>query len=254
MLLNLKELTSIEGVNYRTDCPFCGGKDTFSMIREGGKVRYNCFRASCNPKKSRGTKSFTRTIEEIKNSINKNSDSQIKEFIIPDYFEFGILNERCERTLRKYNSYEVAMKEPNKIGYDPREDRLIFFLNIDGRITGAVGKSLSYSPIKSKIYNNSRGVFSCGEGDTIILVEDCLSACSASRSSGSVGTSLNGTNLTKDHLPFLKKYDMVTIALDKDATRKSLKLAQQLNFIGIKTKIAYLENDLKDCKILPNFL
>lgn len=252
MLPNLKELTPIEGVNYRIDCPYCGGKNTFSMIREGGNVRHHCFRASCT--NSRGTRRYSRTLEEISNSVRKrkeNSENE-KTFVIPNYFQFGIVNDKMVKVLKDRNSLD-AIRNGVEVGYDPREERLLFFLKSSGQITGAVGRSLSFHiKPKSKIYPNSEGVFSAGEGSHAVLVEDCFSACSVSRTSGIVGVSLNGTNLAKEHLTFLKNYDMVTVALDKDATRKAIKLSKQLNFMGIKSKILYLQEDLKDCKILPD--
>lgn len=248
VLTNFRELTPVEEVEYRYDCPFCGGANTFSITRVSGKIFYNCFRNSCSPKKSRGLKTYTRTIEELKSDKEK----VIKDFILPDYFEFGPVNEKIIAALRNRNSWEAYEKGYVRVGYDPREERLLFFLLTDGKITGAVGRSLSHTTTqKSKIYPNSKGIFKVGTGSTAVIVEDCFSACSVARSSKYVGISLNGTNLTNIHLTEASKYDKVIIALDKDATRKSIKLAAELNFMGIDTKVKYLEQDLKDCKELP---
>mgnify|MGYP000048803768 CR=1 FL=1 len=246
MLLNLKELTPVEGVNYRTNCPYCGGINTFSMMRTGGSVTFNCFRASCSGH-SRGVKIYSRTAEDVKSTRTRENEES-KKFIIPDYFEFGLRNEKCINLLRDKYSWEAYEKGYFKAGYDPREDRLIFFLFEGNTISGAVGRALSKAvQPKSKLYQHSGGVFRAGIGSTAVLVEDCFSAASVARSDRFTGISLNGTNLTKIHLTTLREYDKILVALDKDATRKSVKLNDYLNFMGCKSQIWRLEKDFKDC-------
>ena len=241
MLLSLRELTPQEEVNYRYDCPYCGGDNSFSIIRSNGQIRFHCFKASCQAK---GKPEYVRSWEELKNRNNINSED--KEFELKNYFEFGPVQQRIIDFLRERHSWEAYEKGYIKIGYDPKEDRLLCFLLSKGKITGAVGRGFGRVRPKSKIYPNSKGVFSAGIGDTAVLVEDCFSACSVSRDDAYTGISLNGTNLNPSITSELKKYKKVIIALDKDATRKAIKMANSLNFLGINTRVKYLEEDLKE--------
>jgi hypothetical protein len=36
-----------EGLQFRSNCPSCGGKNTFTATREDGVVVYNCYKLGC---------------------------------------------------------------------------------------------------------------------------------------------------------------------------------------------------------------
>jgi len=74
-------------------------------------------------------------------------------------------------------------------------------------------------------------------------LEDCASACSVS--SFLSGIALLGTNLQDSHLPYLRKYDRLLVALDKDATKKGLQLVRRLQAIR-PTSLVVLNKDVKD--------
>lgn len=233
-----------DNIQYRFDCPACGGKKTLSITKSYGEYKYHCFRQSCN---LRGIKNKNRTIEEI-----KNKPTQVTPvFEFKNHFQYGITNDKVNKTLQKYYALDAYLKRYIDIGYDPKEDRLLFFMKLNDSISGAVGRALSSKVTpKSKIYAGSKGVFSCGIGHTCVLVEDCLSACSLSRCERYTGISLNGTNITPDIEYCLTKYNRIGIALDKDATRKSIKLNKYLRFLGYDSYIIPLQKDIKDMKEL----
>ena len=54
-----------------------------------------------------------------------------------------------------------------------------------------------------------------------------------------------GTNLQDSHLPYLRKYDRLLVALDKDATKKGLQLVRRLQAIR-PTGLVVLNKDVKD--------
>ena len=74
-------------------------------------------------------------------------------------------------------------------------------------------------------------------------MEDCASACSVSDTY--TGIALLGTNLLDTHLPILKNYDKILVALDKDATVKALQLVRKLQS-HVPTSLVVLNKDLKD--------
>ena len=74
-------------------------------------------------------------------------------------------------------------------------------------------------------------------------MEDCASACSLSNFVS--GVALLGTNLQDSHLPSLRKYNRLVVALDKDATQKAFQLVRQLQ-AHRPTSLVVLNKDVKD--------
>lgn len=250
MQLDLKALTPQEGVEYRHhDCPACGHKNCFAIKRENGIIKYHCFRAACN---LRGNPKYARSAEEITRALARESVEGDLEFTVPDYFQFGVNSDKILDMLHRYNSFEAYVKGYITIGYDPKENRLIFFIKDKGKIVGAVGRTLSNSPLKSRIYLNSKGCITVGKGKTLVLVEDPFSACSIARDEKYTGCALLGTNLTDNVREKIKEYSTLMVCLDKDASVKSLKIADHLRFLGKDVKVRLLDKDLKDCYDLPN--
>lgn len=243
---NLKDLAKEEGIQYRYDCPFCNGKNTFSVKKELGKIYYNCFKNSCDQRKSRGVLQYVRTLNELKED-SKKKEEQV--FTVPDYIEYGICNERMVNELKSKHAWEAYVNNYISIGYDPKEDRLIFFIKEQNKIVGMVGKSLSKGLPKTKTYRSSIGVLEVGRGSTAVVVEDVLSACSVSRDARYTGVPLCGTTLKVEHIDRLDKYKRIIIALDKDASRKALKYHHLLSFIYKDVRLSLLDKDLKDCEV-----
>ena len=93
-------------------------------------------------------------------------------------------------------------------------------------------------------YGNSKKPFICGKHKHAVVVEDCASA--ASVSVFATGAALLGTSLQEEVIPALSKYDKITVALDKDASDKSIDIALRLNAqYGDIVSVSLLERDLK---------
>lgn len=282
-MVNYRELTPEEGIQYRYDCPTCGGKNTFSIRREGGCISYNCFRASCDHKKSRGSTSYIRSLAELRHYRPKHVSFTSNSFRLPDSITLSALPEEAIRELKRRYSWEAYLRGYVKCGFDTVESRVVFLIQHRGCITGAVGRfinpynevlhnkhfngstptdrKLFRNPVswgttstrlipKTKTYLNSTGVLEIGEGSTAVVVEDVFSACSVSRDTRYTGIPLCGTILKPDHLEVLSRYKRVIIALDKDASRKSLKYHELLKFMFKDVKVVFLEQDLKDCAVI----
>lgn len=230
------------GHTERYDCPVCGGHNTFTVTNNEGTIIFNCYRAGCN---SRGAWHKGRTKEELKALAYKES-SEVKPFKLPEYIQYGLVNSKMIEYLRKHHCLDFAHRLP--IAYDPRQDRILFLIKDGDSILGAVGRDLSgKSRLKSLNYHDTISKpFIIGDTDTIVIVEDCTSACSLLRNPKYTGLALLGTNLKSTYIPWIKKYDKVIVALDKDARNKSLVIKKHLSFYCNDVSVWLLEKDIKD--------
>lgn len=77
-----------------------------------------------------------------------------------------------------------------------------------------------------------------------MVVEDCISAYVVSFYE-CVGVALLGTSLSDGHREFLLNYEKVIIALDPDASKKTLAIAKELRGYIKDVKVLKLTDDLK---------
>jgi len=230
------------GNTERYDCPVCGGRNTFTVTNNQGTIIFNCYRAGCS---ARGAWHKGRTREELKSLKDKRTSSP-KPFKLPDYIQYGLANSKVVQYLHKHYCRDFAHRLP--IAYDPRQDRILFLIKDEDTIIGAVGRDLSgKSKLKSLNYHdNISKPFIIGDTDTVVIVEDCTSACSLLRNPEYTGLALLGTNLKSAYIPWIKKYKKVIVALDKDARSKSLSIKKHLSFYCNDVSVWLLEKDIKD--------
>tara|TARA_R100001086_G_scaffold80394_1_gene39237 strand:+ start:505 stop:1314 length:810 start_codon:yes stop_codon:yes gene_type:complete len=232
----------VEGDRVRLHCPFCGGRDTLTISKIDGKILWNCYKASCNTK---GAREYSRSKSEIKSFLQKNYHHNIyyPDFQIPGQFTNFSENPRVINYLRKNHCMRAINKKLAKVMYDPQQDRVVFMVEYDGATHDAIGRSLSKTVIpKWYRYGKSNKLFTCGDNNVAILVEDVASACAVSHVA--TGVALMGTHMKDADLSVLKKFKEVKICLDPDATRKSLDLQKYLAYI-VKCSILRIEDDLK---------
>ena len=237
----VKNLSIKEGNRVTTDCPFCGGKNKFSVDRFDGKLIWNCYRASCDVK---GAYSGQRNIDAVKARL---SGSAIKRHKpepkpIPAITTNVSNSDTAVAYLQKVNSYEAYLRGDIKIRYAPKESRVLFY-NKDN--TGAVGRSMK--PVIAKWWSYgelSKGIH-VGNGDHAILVEDVASACAVSNVDGLTGVALLGTNITKSIKKAISNYKKVTLVLDNDASTKAVSL---MGVLGYNSQVRF---NLVDLKYLP---
>ena len=249
------------GTSKRFDCPLCKGKGTLSITIEQGKVKYHCFKARCTLRGSRYalmTNAEGKQMIASRNALEARTDVKAP-FAIPDYWVMGLASKKCFQMLLNNNAIEAYTLGLFKVGYDPRQNRLLYFIqNTQGLIVGAVGRSLERE--YPKVYNypsSTKLPFTCGTGDTAVLVEDCASACSIGRLRDYTGVALLGTELKNDYLFYLiANFSKVIIALDRDATYKSTKLRKVMAYYIKDIKVWKLTTDLKnlDCSGLLKYI
>lgn len=234
----VKSVILKEGDRHTSDCPFCGGRNKFTLDKFDGKLIWNCYRASCGVK---GVYSGKRDINAARSFLEGNATQRFKA----QYKEIPTLTTRLTNHepavsyLKHVNSYDAFIRGDIKIKYAPREDRVLFY-NPEG--TGAVGRSLR--PVRAKWWSYgdlSEGI-PVGTGNHAVLVEDVASACSVSNCTNLIGLALLGTNITKSITKTLSNYKKITLVLDNDASVKAIYLARKLN---MQCNVRFTKLDLK---------
>lgn len=236
----VKDIKVKEDESKRIICPFCFGVNTFTISNKSGDILWNCYKASCNAK---GLYKGVGSSASIRNRLEKaTEDTTPIRSPIPPILS-GIENHKVVMDwLEIHNCLSEAIQKKVTIKYSPKERRILFFYP---ELVGALGRTLipGHKP-KWKQYGDTSGVFIAGFGESAVIVEDCASAVSVSRLENTVGIAISGTNLSTNQKHQLTKYKKVTIALDKDASRKARYLVEQLiPFSDVTT--ALLEQDLK---------
>ena len=226
----------------RTDCPFCGGKYTLTITKRDGGLIWNCYKASCSASGAKrvgyGLDALKRKVEGLKPNVIErrttplpNVTSSIENH---DHAMEYLYNNNCDK------AYE---DKAIKITYDPGRDRILFWMN---KNEGAVGRGLSNN-IKPKwlSYGNTTGVLSVGTAPTAIVVEDAASACSVYATGKYTGVALLGTNLSSLQRKQLSYFKSVIICLDKDASKKAIKLNRGLSGYT-NSSVRFIDEDFKN--------
>jgi len=231
------------------DCPFCSGKNTLSVDTSANNLNWYCFHASC---KAKGKYQGEKNMNYVTDTFKQKEEIQNSTFEIPDSFVSVYSDEKSMKYLHKNNCWEAWSWGRAAVKFDVKQNRVVFMVkdpNTD-EIVGAVGRGLN-SKVYPKwyMYGNKDVPFTCGliEHQEAILVEDCASACAVSNVL--TGIALMGTSLKQSHKNYLEPYENLYVALDRDATNKSYKLASELTSAGfknVKVKVLH-EYDLKCC-------
>ena len=244
----LKDIPAVK-TSKRIDCPNCGGKSTLSITNLGTIILFYCFRAACNLK---GKQSVDIGIEDLRGEFTDGKKDNTKEFDLDNFLFLPEITGRgrIENYLHKSNCWEAYREGRADIRWDPYEDRVVFMiysLDSGGVPIGACGRSLTKRLPKWKRYGKESIPFMCLTDleeitNTLIIVEDCASACAASSYCDSAA--LLGTFLQANYLKEFLPYDSFILALDKDASKLAFKMQRELQFYR-PTKILLLEEDLK---------
>lgn len=234
----IKTVRLKDGDRKTMDCPFCGGKNKFTIDKFDGKLVWNCYRASCTV---RGSLVEGRSVASVKKYLSGDSSARRRA----SYRAIPEITTKIENVpsaveyLKSVNSMAAYERGDINIRYAVKENRVLFY-NQDN--SGAVGRSLR--PIKTKwwTYGDVTGGIHVGQGDHAVMVEDVPSACAISNVSYLTGVALLGTNINKDITKSLKKFNKVTLILDNDASAKALMLIRK---VGMNCCVRLTQHDLK---------
>lgn len=239
--LNYIKAHGLSEKSSRQDCPFCGGHNTFSITRDNGLLQWNCFRASCT---ARGTYKATRSPSEIRAALGMSQGVQAPRFELPDRLVSPLSRDEVYQYLRRNHCLQAYQNRLADIRYDPRLNRVVFVIrDSDGQPVDAAGRALNRDQKPKWLrYGDSGLPFICGTSDTAVVLEDAASACAVA--SIATGFALLGSTVSYSHLHKLRAFKQVVIALDKDASRKSIELHRRLASLN-NVSVRLLEDDLK---------
>jgi hypothetical protein len=239
-------LDIVPNTKYRSDCPVCAKKNTFSVTDNGLQRMWFCFHADCNVSGRTGvtlSRTSASTVFERSAAVAPPPRTN-NTYEIPDTFVSVSRRVEAESYLRKVGAYDAYLCGAADIRYDVRMNRVVFLIKDGKRVVDAVGRSLDGRGPKWYRYWNSALPFTCFRTrDTAVVVEDASSACSVSNVLS--GVALLGTNLLAKHIESLKQYDRVFVALDKDATDKAITMVRTLHS-HVPTRLMVLHTDLKN--------
>ena len=255
----------VKGINLgldegsRMDCPVCGGTNTFSISKTLSGMKWNCYSSSCNIK---GVDSNIKlSPEEIREALTHTSSNKYQPYPAPEEWVSPLGHTPVMHYLDKNNCMSAFKDRRVDVHYDVIRSRIVFLNWVKGICIGAVGRkdTMHVAGPKWLVYGaalshplvvpqyGSYGFPDHPTGRRIgIIVEDAASACAASCVGD--GIALMGTHLVPEFIPILKGYDKIIVALDPDAARKSIDMANYLKFF-VDTKVVLLKDDLKYSKV-----
>ena len=254
------------GDTKRMNCPSCNGYKTFSITNNNGKIVWNCFKASCNVKGTYkndiSSESFSKangseTISH-QNSRGNSYSPQVKK-VLQRYWRGNDFPIELINYLTVNHCLHAYQNNSADIRYDYQKNRAVFVIkNHRNEVIDGAGRALYDGALPKWFrYGSTRLPYVCGDKKckNAVVVEDCASACAVTISS-MCGVALMGTNLLKEHIPHIvDNFKLAIVALDKDASQKSLDIAKELS-VHVQTQIRFLDKDIKtwtEEKILGEF-
>lgn len=241
-LEKIKSLNVGKGQHYRGDCIFCLNRNTLSVRNENGKLTWNCFHSSCD---SKGMSDSLITVDDLQNFMdnkNKSHHDYSVTYTIPKEFVTVYGNNKARQYIDKFGLADTEAR----LMYDVKQDRLVFLIENDGQVVGAIGRAMVEDSLpKWYKYSTFPFPFLVGTNKYLgILVEDCVSACKVAMAN-LTGIAILGTSLKEEYIiPIVDKVDKCIICLDKDATDKSFKIRDALSY-HIPTYVEMIDKDLK---------
>jgi hypothetical protein len=243
----LDTLSLSDGLSVRKDCPYCGGRNTFTLRKERGEVKWNCYKLDCRAK---GIENVSMSTVEILAAV-KEVGTNHKQILKP-LLHWVPPSPKMIKWMKLWGVLSAVEQGRLKAMYDPKEDRYVFLAYHDGRLVAAQGRSSDpQHKIKWKhYYGGIRVPFIIPNKITLktehkigICVEDITSAAVVSDYAD--GIALMGTNILDGYYPILQKYDKLWVCLDKDATSKAIVMAKELSFYT-ETKVVLADKDPKN--------
>ena len=232
-IINDMDLSS--GENKRTNCPSCGGRNTFNVTNDRGTMLWHCYKANC---KLTGKKVVSLTAQDIRSSMAGKDKKKSGPFVKPEWlvYDNNAIHAYC-------NTWDL---DPDELGllYDVKENRVVFPVIHDGVMVDATGRTLRKRLPKWKRYGKSDLPYSYGRGTVAVVVEDCVSAAIVG-GDVYVGVAVLGTSLSEAHKKYLTRFSTAIVALDPDALPKTLKFARELRQYVNKVRALKLHDDLK---------
>lgn len=231
-----------DGDTYRSNCPKCNGRGTFTAKNDGGTMMYNCYKLGCNV---RGKFDTYMTAAEIRRHIRPAPDEAKKEM------ETMEIPAQLVEPTRQHTKHNRFMRRWGIVGntfYDVQQERVVFPIYHKGQMIDAIGRAVgaNQNP-KWYRYTGAANHYTIGTGRTMLIVEDVVSAMVAYQELPDVTCmAILGTSMNTKHFEKIGEYDKAVIALDPDAVAKTIEYRREIElWTGKQTTALSLSDDVK---------
>ena len=227
---------------YRGDCPFCKGKNTFTASCELGVLQYNCYKLGCDVG---GRFDTDMTAAEIRRHMRPAQEEQPKEI------ETMELPAQLVIPTPQHIKHNRFLRRWGIVGgtyYDVQQERVVFPIYHKGRMIDAVGRAVGVrKQPKWYRYTGAAHYYTIGDGDTMLIVEDVISAIVAYQELSNVTCmAILGTTMNHKHFEKIGEYNQSVIALDPDAVGKTIEYRREIElWTGKQAKALSLSDDIK---------
>ena len=211
-------------------CPKCGSKDNLAEYDD----HFFCFGCKYTKHKD-DIKSIRERVESRTSLLN------VDNSVSAPSLTYDIPKEP-KQWLLKYGITNDEITD-SKIGWDMK-NQLLVLLNLP---TYWQGRSFMKGRPKYSSYGKKPLTY-YGMSDTIVCVEDVLSAIKIARLSPSYcATPLLGCSMTRDTIQTLsKRFKMVVLWLDRDKAKEAIRISREFKQRGIPTRIVISPEDPKE--------
>lgn len=245
----IDQLNLIVDQNQRTNCPACGGVNTFIIHKYIDGTVYFCHRGSCQVSGKVDGVITKRDIEEYMKLSKINHEQMSQKFTLPEYIRTTTnLTEEANKIRFEYLDRYPWLKKKDLL-WDVKDDRLVFpIFDEKGDIVEAIGRSLGWrTKPKWKVYGNGEVPYitKADNHGTIIIVEDAVSA-ERIADAGVNSCALLGTYMRDSYIKYLKLFYNAIIMLDSDVPKESAKVKTALSQYMLCEVNLLTDVDIKD--------
>lgn len=209
-------------------CPHCGSSDARAEYENS----YWCFSCATYDSK-KDTQSLRDKVYGSK-EVKANSNS----------FILNTTKDIPRKAMQWLLKYDIRPDEIDKYGicWSPELNILILLQ----KLNYWQGRNFGFGNIKYKS-NGIKPLTIYGTGDTIILVEDVLSAMKIARTSMYCASPLLGSSLSKQaESQLIKQYKTIHVWLDRDKAKQAVRIRNRLRSLGITSKAIISKLDPKE--------
>jgi hypothetical protein len=241
------DLGLTDGQSVRCACPVCHSSNDFSVSNIDGLILYRCYKLSCH---TSSAIPISLSVAEIQERL-RNRDVELSKkkasdlWVIPEYVIAPSQNNKALQTfIDRWDLHDV------EILFDVKDKRAVFPIRSNNSLIDATGRSLDGGIPKWFRYTGNAPVYTSCRGKpngTVVIVEDVISANTICSVCPNVtGMAILGTTLSSSHIEYIQDFVRIIVALDPDATHKTLKYKREIESWTDRHTIAMrLQDDIK---------
>jgi hypothetical protein len=217
-------------------CPSCGSRDNLGRYSDGSAFCFGCHyveRATTSPFVTERNGKIERNAHGV--SLPEDASTELHLDAIQWLSRYGLGGAEILRA---------------NLRWSPSWQQLLFpFYDEDGNLCCVQAKNFNPKRAsKAKYYNvgdKSEHTTLFGNTDTVVLVEDCVSAIKVGMVE--TGYPLLGTSISRERLAWLvDRFKRIVVWLDRDKWREARDIADSARFLGVLSNTVFTELDPKE--------